>query len=90
MCCTLVALPLNVVLVPSPKSTNTEVIAFPVVGVAVMLKIVGVPTAGVCVDAVRVTIICGFGVTVTLPVPLRLIAKRIDRRHMHADEPGVE
>ena len=64
-CCTLVAFPLNAVWIPSPKSTNTEVIALPVVGVAAIVKIVGLPTAGVCVDVARLTATGVLGVTVT-------------------------
>ena len=63
-------LPFSAVCVPSPKSTTTEVIAAPVVGVAAIVKIVGLPAAGVCVEVVNVTTSAGFGVTVTLPVPV--------------------
>ena len=74
-CCTLVVLPGNVPLTPSPKSTLTDVIALPAVGVAVIVKVVGVPVVGLGVADEIETTSCGLGVTVTLPVPVDVSPK---------------
>ena len=64
-CWTLVTFPGYGVTVPSPKSTVTDVIVLPVVGVALMVNVVVVPRVGLSGDAEMVTASCGFGPTVT-------------------------
>ena len=64
-CCTLVALPGSVTIVPSPKSTCTDVIAKPVVAVAAIVNSVVVLTCGLP-DGVIETVGCGFALTPTV------------------------
>jgi len=64
--CTLVVLPVNVCLaLPSPKSTASDVIALPDVGVAPIVKVVDAPTVGLAVDDEIVTASWDLGPTMT-------------------------
>jgi hypothetical protein len=64
-CCTVVALPDSVADWPSLKSTKIDVIEFPGVAVAVIVKVTTAPAAGFDGDALMVTVGRGAGVTVT-------------------------
>jgi hypothetical protein len=64
-CTTVLTFPGRVLVSPSPKSTDTEAIAKPDVGVAVMVNVTGAFTAGLFDDAEIVTVNCGRGFTTT-------------------------